>query len=253
MSTDQQNDSYQALENRIKDLESQLAGLGSKKDPWWSNLSIIAPVFAALITGVISWTTIQIEDRRQQEAISQKYLELAVEGETGPERRATLLSFYSQVVRDTTLRRWAEARLDEASADIAVQEVQEEVVRLEELTNSVDQDVEQVARARESLQDSQRRGAVEGLIASSETVRKNSAQTLVNEFNQDPALFGDLLDFAQRHLKNELALYNVAAVLAGVRVSDILADENQAAYEDLKEVVQAYAGTRANALIADLP
>ena len=174
---------------------------------------------AAIVSGVISWTTLQLEDRRQQELIYQQYLKQAVEVESDPAKRELLLSFFSRVVKDDSLRAWAIDRRELAS---------------------------------ENLRDVSRRQAVQGLISSNKTTRWNSAETLVTEFADDPKLISDLTRFVQEYFSTEkLALFNTAVVLEDLDAQGKL-NRAQGKLNTLFDLIRKHGGEKAKAKITAL-
>lgn len=246
------SDASKSTEKRIAELEAQLSEYREKKRPWWTNLTVSGSVIAAIVSGVISWTTLQLEDRRQQELIYQQYLKQAVEVESHPAKRELLLSFFSRVVKDDSLRAWAIYRLELLTADRIIAEDSLKAKRLENLVNTENQDSASVRRASKNLHDVRRRQAVQGLIASNRTTRWNSAETLATEFADDTKLISDLTRFVEDYTSNQLALFNVAVVLEDLKAQGKL---NKLAGEKLNilfSLVKTHGGEKAKSKIVPL-
>ena len=244
------------LHTRLSSLEEQIGKHAATGKPWWQRLEFIGPVFATIITAIVSLTTVTVQEItknrelalakiQQQAVINQNYLDRALDVHDNALKREFALDFYSQVVQDASVRDWAIGQLaimrtkrEAAEARQREQQLQETYLAATDeqrtkLAKRLENASQETANLEARARDTQRSVTIDNLIATDRQARWQAAEDLSTIWGNDPDLPAGLLRFIRKHSENNLAIYNVVVVLEDLVKCCV---ENLKTPENLKNV-----------------
>ncbi len=134
---------------------------------WWNRVGLITAVtaiaaaIAPITTGVKGFFELQVEQEKNRFEMRDKYLSRAIDKNLGSEDRERLFEFLVAVFKDDPLQRWAQAQLDDATAQLkeklkeaedAKRQLQGTLVMERELSETLSLNMTKLQEEKEKLQ-----------------------------------------------------------------------------------------------------